>query len=99
VPLWAGALPLKPPPFASIIGVVAAATTLHLPFFAPTGRRTVATGGAPAARQRAVRNPWKRSCFNPPASRGQRKHRAQAVKSAECRTRQRGQAGRSRSAE
>jgi len=54
------------------------ARTLHLPFFAPTGRRTVATGEAPAAAQRTVRNPWKRSCFNTPAPRGRRNRRAQA---------------------
>ena len=46
------------------------ARTLHLPFFAPTGRRTVAAGGAPAAAQRAVRNPWERSCFNTSAPLG-----------------------------
>ena len=44
----------------------------------PDGRRTVATGEAPAAAWRAVRNPWKRSCFNTPAPRGRRKRRAQA---------------------
>ena len=45
---------------------------------APTGRRTVATGEAPAARQRAVRNPWKHSFFNTSAPKGRRNHRAQA---------------------
>ena len=38
----------------------------------------MATGEAPAAAQRTVRNPWKRSCFNTPAPRGRRKRRAQA---------------------
>ena len=41
-----------------------------MPFFAPTGRRNVATGGAPAATWRAVRNPWKRSCFKTSAPLG-----------------------------
>ena len=37
---------------------------------APTGRRPVATGGAPPAARRAVRNPWERSCFNTSAPLG-----------------------------
>jgi hypothetical protein len=39
---------------------------------APTGPRGVATGEAPAAVWRAVRNPWKRSCFNTSAPTGRR---------------------------
>ena len=43
---------------------------LETAVFAPTGRRIVATGEAPAAAQRAVRNPWERSCFNISAPQG-----------------------------
>ena len=42
---------------------------------APTGRRGVAAGGAPAAFWRTVRNPWERLCFDTSAPNGRRKRR------------------------
>jgi len=44
-------------------------------FFAPAGRRGVATGGAQPAASRAERNPWK-ACVLTPAPEGQRNPRS-----------------------
>jgi hypothetical protein len=43
---------------------------------APTGRRSVAAGGAQPAAKRAERNPWKRSVIETPAPTGRRKQSA-----------------------
>ena len=41
--------------------------------FAPKGRRSVATGGAPTAVKRPVRNPWTQSHLNDSAPEGRRR--------------------------
>src|SRR5260221_4456877 len=59
--------------FAELVAFLASQPqSSPVPVLAPTGRRTVATGGAKSADRRTERNPWRLAPILDPAPKGQR---------------------------